>query len=198
MNIAVINAKDILKYLIKIGCLIIIIYISIQFLGILKNSNECEMKKNIQRNVTKIGNQSFTECLDISLSLLSYKKEIVNEENILSTNKILAMEMSFFDEGIIKDKELAMIEEPVLEIGNKQDLESEVEEIPINVETQIVEENNVKPKHTTSYGTVKINNQSNCELTEEMLIPDIEIANKKDILIYHTHTCESYTPSERI
>ena len=29
-----------------------------------------------------------------------------------------------------------------------------------------------------------------------MLVPDFEIENKKDIYIYHTHTCESYTPSE--
>lgn len=29
-----------------------------------------------------------------------------------------------------------------------------------------------------------------------MLIPDVEITNKKDVLIYHTHTCESYTPCE--
>ena len=33
-------------------------------------------------------------------------------------------------------------------------------------------------------------------LTEEMLVPDVDISNKKDIIIYHTHTCESYTPSE--
>ncbi len=29
-----------------------------------------------------------------------------------------------------------------------------------------------------------------------MLVPDVEIQNKKDILIYHTHTCESYTPCD--
>ena len=29
-----------------------------------------------------------------------------------------------------------------------------------------------------------------------MLVPDFEIENKKDIYIYHTHTCESYTPSQ--
>jgi len=28
-----------------------------------------------------------------------------------------------------------------------------------------------------------------------MLTPDIELENKKDIIIYHTHTCESYTQS---
>ena len=28
-----------------------------------------------------------------------------------------------------------------------------------------------------------------------MLIPNVDITNKHDILIYHTHTCESYTPS---
>ena len=66
------------------------------------------------------------------------------------------------------------------------------------LEDTAVQENNITPKVTSSYGSVQINNQSDYEITENMLIPDVEITNKKDILIYHTHTCESYTPSLRI
>lgn len=47
-----------------------------------------------------------------------------------------------------------------------------------------------------NYGNVEIDNESNYNITEEMLIPNVEILNKKDIIIYHTHTCESYTPCE--
>ena len=30
-----------------------------------------------------------------------------------------------------------------------------------------------------------------------MVVPDFELSNKKDIVIYHTHTCESYTPTNQ-
>ena len=29
-----------------------------------------------------------------------------------------------------------------------------------------------------------------------MIIPNVEFVNKRDVIIYHTHTCESYTPTE--
>lgn len=48
-----------------------------------------------------------------------------------------------------------------------------------------------------NYGSVEIDNESNYNITEDMLIPNVEISNKKDIIIYHTHTCESYTPCEK-
>ena len=71
-------------------------------------------------------------------------------------------------------------------------------QIPKVANTEIVTERNINSRVTDSYGTTKIDNQSNYTITEEMLIPDVEIQNKKNILIYHTHTCESYTASERI
>jgi len=33
-------------------------------------------------------------------------------------------------------------------------------------------------------------------LTEDILKPDVKV-NNKDIIIFHTHTCESYTPTEK-
>ena len=43
-------------------------------------------------------------------------------------------------------------------------------------------------------GKVKIKNGTDYTLTQEMLTPDIAIENK-NVLIFHTHTCESYTSS---
>lgn len=45
-------------------------------------------------------------------------------------------------------------------------------------------------------GKVKIKNQTSYELTQEILTPDITIENK-NILLFHTHSCESYTSSEQ-
>ena len=46
------------------------------------------------------------------------------------------------------------------------------------------------------YGAVKIKNQTSYTLTEEMMNPDITIDNK-NIILFHTHSCESYTSSEK-
>lgn len=54
----------------------------------------------------------------------------------------------------------------------------------------------INTKFTNTYGTVQIKNESSYELTEDMLKPDIQISNK-DVIIFHTHTCESYTANEK-
>lgn len=51
-------------------------------------------------------------------------------------------------------------------------------------------------KYTIQYNGVKIKNEVKYKLTDEILKPDITV-NKENILIFHTHSCESYTPSEK-
>lgn len=197
MNIAVVNIRDIIKYAIKLGAIICVIYICMQVINGLNINKQKDLKKGIENGVEKINNYSFLDCLDISMSLFSYKKENNNKSNILSNQKILAMGAGIFDESIFENSDL-VIDEKELTIDDAEELVNQIAELPDNVTTEDVEENNITPKYTSIYGSVKINNQSDNDLTEDMLIPNVEITNKKDILIYHTHTCESYTPSKRI
>ena len=74
--------------------------------------------------------------------------------------------------------------------------EIEVNSIPKKLETKVNSDKNKNDSYNTTYGSVKIKNESKYTLTEEILKPDIEYSNKKDIVIFHTHTCESYTPTE--
>ena len=69
------------------------------------------------------------------------------------------------------------------------------EEAQTGLSTQVVDTSNINNKYTNEYNGVKIKNESKYELTEDMLTPNIELEDKKDVIIYHTHTCESYTPS---
>ncbi len=201
MNIAVISIKDIFKYVLKIGIIVCLIYMCIQLVNISKNTsadiNQNKLKETLDDGVQKINNYSFLDCLDISMSLFSYKKDNDMRTKILTNTDILAMGTGIFDKSIFQNTDLVINEEE-LTIDDAEELASKIEELPSNVTTEEVEKNNITPKYTTSYSSVKINNQSDYELTETILKPDIEIKNKKDILIYHTHTCESYTPSERI
>ncbi len=197
MNIAVINAKDLFKYILKFFIIITITIFLIKGLKSMTNLKQKDiLKETIETTKSNISDYSFINCLDLSMSLMSYKKGGNTDKEILSRKKILAMGANIFEESIYEDTDLVIKEEVIVDDTEK--IINQIEELPNNVTTEAVIENNITPKVTTSYRSVQINNQSDYELTEEILKPDIEITNKKDILIYHTHTCESYTASERI
>ncbi|MBR3002588.1 MAG: stage II sporulation protein P [Clostridia bacterium] len=64
------------------------------------------------------------------------------------------------------------------------------------LKTEVITNNPLSLNYNAQYGKVKIKNETSHELTEEMLNPDISI-NNKNILLFHTHTCESYTSSQQ-
>ena len=197
MNIAVINIKDIIKYAIKIGTLLLLIYIGVQIFKIQDKPEENVISKTMQNSISKIENSSLINCLDIVIPLMSYNKNNTKEINILTNDKILAMGAGILDKSILDDTDL-VINEDELTQDDIEELANQYTQISKDAKTEEVSENNIKAKYTTSYGSVQINNQSKYELTEKMLTPDVDINNKKDVLIYHTHTCESYTPSKRL
>ena len=63
------------------------------------------------------------------------------------------------------------------------------------MKTEVITNNPIKETYNTEYGKVKIKNETDYELTQEMLTPDITIENK-NIVLFHTHSCESYTSSD--
>ena len=63
------------------------------------------------------------------------------------------------------------------------------------MKTEVITNNPIKETYNTEYGKVKIKNETDYTLTQEMLTPDITIENK-NIILFHTHSCESYTSSD--
>ena len=109
-----------------------------------------------------------------------------------NTEKILASELQM--SKYIKEKEIPkeVTENNEVEIAKE---EEKIEEAKTGVGTEIISGGNINNKYTNEYNGVQIKNESKYELTEDMLTPNINLENKKDIIIYHTHTCESYTQS---
>lgn len=64
-----------------------------------------------------------------------------------------------------------------------------------NLATEVITNNPIKETYQTEYEKVKIKNETDYELTQDMLNPDITIENK-NIVLFHTHSCESYTSSD--
>ena len=70
-----------------------------------------------------------------------------------------------------------------------------VEHAQTSVTTQVVE-NNVPNKYTDDVNGVYIKNGTNYEIPSEVWDTANLDINKNDVIIFHSHTCESYTPTE--
>ena len=194
INLAVIELKDIIKYLMKITIVIAIVVILTKYFSGLKT------KLNIDKN-------SFLACLDTVIP--SIKNVNKKDENVSNKAKIEPLKMALGIElGMLEattnkseDKEKndednvnVLAEETEKDEENEQN--EELKEAETGLKTEVLE-SNVPEKYTSEYNGVKIKNETdNIKLTEEMLVPDVNI-NMKNILIYHTHSCESYTPTEK-
>ena len=100
-----------------------------------------------------------------------------------------------------ENKKQSKTEDTKTENIDNEDKQETTEQVTVvsnteNVKTEVVTQNPITESYNAEYGKVKIKNQTKYSLTEEILKPDIKIDNK-NILIFHTHSCESYTPSEK-
>ncbi len=207
-NVTVLKMKDIIKYLVGIMITIsFVIYTTRYFSSNKDKINQEENKKQAKIEIFQFG--SLTSCLDKTIPTMSSMNEEYNKieqenEKLESTNyleEILKTEISSI-KGIEKLEEKSNLENTNEELEkNEQQNKSETEEkITVasveKVSTEVVTQNPITESYNVEYGKVKIKNQTTYELTQDMLKPDITIDNK-NILIFHTHSCESYTSSEQ-
>lgn len=72
---------------------------------------------------------------------------------------------------------------------------TELEEAKTGVNVEVIH-SNIPDKNSYEIFGVKLRNESSYNLSDEITDLNIEL-NKQDIMIFHTHTCESYTPTEQ-
>jgi stage II sporulation protein P len=198
-NVTVLKMKDIIKYLVGIIITISLVIYATRYFSSIKNKIKEENKKQSKIEIFQIG--SLTSCLDKTIPTMSN----VNEENNNKENKnyleqFLKTEISSMN-GIEKLEETSKTEDTKTENIDNEDKQETTEQVTVvsnteNVKTEVVTQNPITESYNAEYGKVKIKNQTKYSLTEEILKPDIKIDNK-NILIFHTHSCESYTPSEK-
>ena len=193
INFAVINLKNLFKNLIKISFVIALVvgimniteifsasFKKINYFETLKNSLKLEKKEE--------SSEKFFESV--------VAKEIaINETKIKSSNSDYNKIAESHDE---KEKENLEVQEESKEevIDNEDKIEKVVSSVPASLPTSVVQSNNLAENYNTVYKTIKIKNETNFNLTQELLTPNIEFSDKKNILIFHTHTCESYTQTK--
>lgn len=198
-NITVLRLKDIVKYIVCIFVLILLIVsITNYFTHMKKNAKEVTQK--IDNATNQISNNSLLSCLDATLPVVasinnteSSNKHKLSESDLLKS--ILQTQIGAIKgtEDINEEIEQTNENNNTVENTDKQE-NGDVNLAKTDVKTEVITNNPIAESYNVQYGKVKIKNQTDYVLTEEMLTPNINIENK-NIIIFHTHSCESYTSS---
>lgn len=189
-NVTVINIK---KSLIKIALLICIIFIGFTITQIVSKFRTNEI---LQINIS----EQLIKCLSIEIPAM--ENTYYQANNIIKEDKEEDNEYEYI-EKLLKI-ELAQLYEKKQEnsfFEEKNEIIEDTEEIILNnnlenVQTEIVTQNLISESYNTEINGVKIKNETNFEI-DETVLDNLQQIHKENILIFHTHTCESYTPSEQ-
>lgn len=205
INLAVINIKDVFKILKKIVFAVLLVIFLVNFFG--------KIELNMEYVKSKISFNN--KVIEDNIMISNYYHDN-NSKKESGLKKILVSEFALFsNEEELMEKEN---QEEVLEFENTSsenannannanndnkintislaEATNNMNNVEENLNTQVIKENNKTDTYTNNYKSVKIRNESSYNLTDEMLLPNVDFQNKNDIVIYHTHTCESYTPTE--
>ncbi len=180
INLAVINIKDVVKYLVKLITIIVVVVGIARYFSVVKENKQSKIQ---------LFNYSLISCLDQTIpAIKNVNNAEVKQEEKPIYEKILDMQIGMTSNVKEKGKEVEKQNESITQPDNEK-----IEEAKTGVETKVVEEkNSANNKYTNTYGSVTIKNESKYNLTEDMLVPNVNVKNK-NIIIFQTHTCESYT-----
>ena len=212
MKIKVITLKDVSKYLVKIVIIFVVIAFFTKFFYDRKNVNSffsfdsakfvstikneiLLLKKNDINEIYSESRKYFSNTINNELSMFKLVAT-TNLNGITLGNNQSNNSNDYIDaNNQIKD------EPDQNNIGNNEESEqhaTETEEI-VEAQTGVTTEvlpSNIPDKATCEIFGVKL--RSECDYNLEAEITDLDAHfNKNDILIFHTHTCESYTPTEQ-
>ena len=196
IKVSVVSTKDIWKYIIKIGVIVAALFIILKIYNYSKknfetktiNTTQCisyiteeitEMGELKKPNIFEIKPQSMLESefrmstTVSSRNITSVDEEDENQDNVGNINTTNNIDDSVNQENIDT---------------------SNITEVSTDIQTETVAS---KYKNTYNYekNGIKIKNETSYDLANMNLSTNITV-NSKNILIFHTHTCESYTQTD--
>ena len=197
-NVTVLKIGDIIKYLVGISIIVMLMVFTARYFSSTKENKNTKNFKILQAN-------SLTKCMEQEIPAMASvnSENDTQEKNETSQNNYLEQ---FLQTEISSIKGIQEAEEKV-EVEDKNKNQNETTQNAetrndvqlaqsTNTQTEVVTPNPISENYNVQYGNVKIKNQTTYNLTEDILKPDIKIDNK-NIVIFHTHSCESYTSSEK-
>lgn len=170
------------------------------------NAENGSANKNDNENSLEDKWKSFLSCLDISIPAIA---QVNNKENSSSPKEnktiedILSVNLGVIDnlKSESNNKQMADKNLENNNVGENNEVDSNtssenIEHAGTDVKTEVLE-SSVSAKYSQEYYGVKIRNETDYKLTNEVLDPTSLEINTDNIIIYHTHSCESYTSSEK-
>lgn len=204
-NVTVLKMRDIFKVIIGITFIVVMVF------GISKifhrdTKEETKVVQKIESGLKSVSQFSMLNCIDQTIPTVSivneeYRniaKEDDQKENKNILQEMLKTQISSVNE-IEESKEITNnenSEDTKIEENKNKEEKQEIQLAQEGLQTQVITKNPISENSNVTYKNVKIKNQTSYTLTEEMLNPDITIENK-NIVLFHTHSCESYTSSDK-
>lgn len=189
-NVTVINMK---KSLLKIILLLVIIVIIFTMLRMIMRFQSSEILQiDISEEVVKCLSSEIPAMQSTYYKFSSSLKEESEEQEENLVQKILRVELA----QINNIKEIENVNPNIEDNEKTEEISASTEEVATNEKTEIVTNNPIKENYNIEVSGVKIKNETSFEIDESILDTELNI-NKENIVIFHTHTCESYTPTEQ-
>ncbi len=193
MSIAVINIRDLIKYILILGIIGIVIASGII---IVKGREELKPAEAEDKE-----SSSFLYCLGMEIPIMSKDEDMKEDKKAEASGyKMLDTQLAMMSN--LEEDDHSKEDERNEEIQEEQKVEEEPKEnkkieVAGGVTTQVINENNITASFTDQRQDIQIKNQSKYDVKDILENPHYELKNKNKVLIYHTHTCESYTSSEK-
>lgn len=199
-NVTVIKLKDIVKFLIiviAISALIKLVFNNLSIKNFFGKSISINTSDFIELGINS-GSSIIKNIQKQSEFDIEQTEEVEEDFDQIALKSILQIGSTTFkikEESNLGQDSENQEELTVVAYDVKED-ETTLEEVTTDVTTEVITPNPIKETFSQEYNGIKIRNETSYELTDEMLNPDSLDIDKKNILIFHTHTCESYTQSE--
>ena len=207
---AVFSLKDILKYLFCFITLFLIIQLANRYIFLHKSEGTSSKPNLIEKQAIALIDLEFPQIKEIYEDGINDNEIIEESEEDFTQNFLVGLINTQI--GVVsKDLENdgRNLDKSEVDEGNSQnqdnsetenneniDILENIQKISNNMETEVVTNNPLADAYTNMYGSVKIKNETDYTLSDEILNPEGLNIDTKNILIFHTHTCESYTSSE--
>ena len=205
MKIKVVTLRDVSKYLVKIVLIFGIITIFTKFFYDRKKVNNF-FSFNSSQFISTLKKEIliFRQNEENNINSLNYFSTTINNElsmfKLVATSSLDGITLgNNGDNNIENINEIDNQESNSVVIdnqgGEKNEENNKIEEPQIGVNVEVIQ-SNIPDKATCEIFGVKLRSECNYDLTAEITDLDAKF-NKNDILIFHTHTRESYTPTEQ-
>ena len=187
MNVTVIRGKDILRYM-----LIIVMGLIISFFiyKISINNKDNIIEKETNTMISNLQKNSLKECIGVVLPIFNTSKEAEMKVSRNYNTDILISQLGML--SYLKSKDTDIVETNV-----EAKEEAEIQKAETNLQTKVIKENNIAENYNNETNNIRVKNQTDFDISSELQNPSYSFTNNKDVLIFHTHTSESYTPSEQ-